>query len=573
MTFVFWSARARILCFCAGMLGCAETATEAHERASTPAAQEETAPVVPQDANPSPTAPAAGARPIATGLIIETDEGPVRGKESGSTRAFLGIPFAKPPVGALRWRPPAPVDKRSGQLDARNYGAVCPQELPVLGYEGRSNEDCLRLNVWAPKAAPSAKLPVMVYVHGGSFNMGSGGDQYDGEKLASNGTTVMVTINYRLGPLGFAAHEKLTAESGTSGNYAIMDQTAALAWVRRNISAFGGDPDNVTVFGESAGGNSVCALLVSPAASGLFQKALVQSGLCMKPMVGRRDAEAGGTRLQTDLGCDGASDVLACMRAVPPRTVLEKVRQRAPSVGGAFYVDYAKEYFMQPIADGVVIPGSIAQLLDEGKFARVPVLHGATSDEGILFQSSLTGSSPIQNEAQFRAAVGIRFAGAADKIALRYAPPKSRNWNEALGRATGDAFFVCAARRMSRALHKHGVPSYMYRFTAGIDSLLAFDLTGRAIHGADIIYTFGNPFPLGTVPSSQRAVTTALPTYWRQFAKAGDPNGGGLARWEPYAPGRNDEFRLGVPLGMQPEAAAECDLWDEIAASDAAPSL
>ncbi|MET0341248.1 MAG: carboxylesterase family protein [Polyangiales bacterium] len=563
-----------MLCLCAAMLGCAETSSDADDSAlstgATPAAQEATAPV---GATPSPAAPAAGTRPIASGLIVETDEGAVRGKEAGTTRAFLGIPFAQPPTGALRWRPPVAAAKRSAQFDARNYGSICPQELPVLGLDGRSNEDCLRVNVWAPRTAPAAKLPVMVYIHGGSFNMGSGGDQYDGQKLASAGTTVMVTINYRLGPLGFAAHEKLTAESGTSGNYAIMDQAAALAWVRRNISAFGGDPDNVTIFGESAGGNSVCALLVAPSASGLFHKAIVQSGLCMKPMVGRRDAEAGGVRLQKDLGCETASDPLACMRAVPARTVLEKVRQSAPNVGGAFYVDYAKEYFMQPIADGVVVPGAIAQLLFEGKFARVPLLHGATSDEGILFQSGLVSASPIQNEAQFRTAVNVRFPNGADKIVPRYAPPKSRNWNEALARATGDAFFVCAARRMSKALHQHAVPSYIYRFTAGIDSLIALDLTGRAIHGADIIYTFGNPFPLGTVPASQRAVTTALPSYWQQFAKTGDPNNGTLARWEPYDPAGKSEFRLGVPLAMQPEAAAECDLWDELAAADAPPAL
>ena len=256
-------------------------------------------------------------------LTVSTAQGALHGKLSSGVRAFLGIPYGAPPVAEQRWREPQPAASWSGTREATAYGATCSQT--AVGGMPSSTEDCLFLNVFAPEHVPSAPLPVMVWLHGGAYIFGSGGAPYQGDKLVQSGNVVIVTVNYRLGSIGFFAHPALTAEAkqrGTApGNFGLLDQRLALQWVRDNIAAFGGDSSNVTFFGESAGANSVCLHLMSEGSRGLFQRAIVESGLCLKPALTLAEAEAAGERYAAAMGCSDPAQALTCLRALSSSAV------------------------------------------------------------------------------------------------------------------------------------------------------------------------------------------------------------------------------------------------------------
>ena len=303
--------------------------------------------------------------------IVRIDDGLIRGASATGVSSFLGLPYAAPPTGKLRWRPPQPASSWSGVRDATQFGASCPQALtrnPFLP-PGAISEDCLYLNVYTPTLRSGSGRPVLVWIHGGGL-VQDGGRNYDGTKLAADGT-VVVTINYRLGALGFLAHPALASRpGGAAGNYGLMDQQAALRWVQRNIAQFGGDPHNVTIAGQSAGGLSVLAQMVSPGARGLFQRAIVQSGTFALNQQPLATAEAAGETFATAVGCP--DQTAACLRSVPVSDLVSNFGVEIPGV-----------------VDGSVLTQSIGTALARGQFARVPVINGITHDEELLFVAGL----------------------------------------------------------------------------------------------------------------------------------------------------------------------------------------
>ncbi len=325
-------------------------------------------------------------------LRVTVDTGVVHGTKTGSVRAWLGIPYADQPVGDLRWRVTQSAPKWSGVLEANAYGNECPQTLSFAGPS--VTEDCLYLNVWSPSGAKD--LPVMVWIHGGAFIFGSGGDKwYVGDHLAQQGV-VVVTINYRLGALGFLAHPALDVDDPaypTSGNYGLEDQRAALAWVQRNIHAFGGDPKQVTMFGESAGGFSACVHYVSGRADDLFAAAVSESGFCTATLLapGHATADSEGLDLGDKLGCPGGqASALACLRNVSVESLLAATNlppAADQTPGGPFY-QLSLLPNVEPNVDAYVVP-DIAAALKAGAFVPKPLLLGTNKDEGTLFHTTI----------------------------------------------------------------------------------------------------------------------------------------------------------------------------------------
>lgn len=532
--------------------------------------------------------------------VVRTAGGLVSGVEAVGVRAYLGIPYAAPPVGDLRWRPPQPVAPWGGVRRCTSYGPACPQPggldagvFPV----GETAEDCLYLNVWTPAVAPPAapadgveagsetppagvpRLPVMVWVHGGGFATGSGSlPMYSGARLARLGA-VVVTVNYRLGVLGFLAHPSLTGEDGlgTSGNYGLLDQVAALEWVRDNIAAFGGDPGNVTVFGESAGGMSVCDLMVSPRAEGLFARAIVQSGpfdargAGMDAVRSLAEAEATGKRLSRLLGCADEPDELAALRAVPARRLVEAAERAAPRIPGGIGFG--------PVVDGVVLPGEPAALFADGMVHDVDLLVGANADEANLFLLGMRDRAP----AQLAAFVRRLYEPYAAEVLAHFPPAAYGSRTAALSKAVTVMGFLAPARFAAAAVARAGGDAYLYHFARRPPA--AGDL--GAFHGLEIPYVFGNPaLTLDVTSGADGELSRAMMRYWVSFARAGDPNGGvaagapedaagePLPRWPRYDPATDRCLVFDVPVRAAPAPfAAVCDLADRLRARRIAAGL
>ena len=391
----------------------------------------------------------AGERTKPASLRVEGGALAVPGADANGVRAYKGIPFAAPPVGDLRWRPPAPVVPWTGVRDTSAFGANAMQGVVFNDIDPLTpgvSEDCLYLNVWTPASPPDDRLPVFFWIHGGGFVVGHGAEpRYDGGKLAARGM-VVVTANHRLGALGFMAHPDLTAESpeGASGNYGLLDQLAALAWVKRNIAAFGGDPDCITIAGESAGSISVCALMASPLAAGLFQRAIGQSGALMPPPVTSRDltratAEGLGVAFAAKLGAKS----LAAMRDVPAERI----------------VDAQKESRWWPIVDGHFLAEPPAAIFAAGRQNDVTLLAGWNRDEGFNFDVSLGTSAPFAEIVRQR--VGER---AEDVLALYPAADKQAE-RQAARDLGGDLTIIQPTWAWLEAQRKTGKAEvYRYRF-------------------------------------------------------------------------------------------------------------
>ncbi|HEU0036158.1 MAG TPA: carboxylesterase/lipase family protein [Kofleriaceae bacterium] len=500
-------------------------------------------------------------------LDVELDTGVVRGSDDGQgVRSWLGIPYAAPPIDELRWRPPSPAASWDGARDATKLGAKCPQNTVIT--PGGGAEDCLYLNVWTPSPAPH-DAPVMVWIHGGAFVFGSGGDAfYAGSELARLRGVVVVTINYRLGGLGFLAHPALAGEDParpSSGNYGLLDQLAALAWVHRNIAAFGGDPARVTLFGESAGGFSTCVHYASAETAELFQSAVVESGACSSAGLEqtREQAEADGLALGDKLGCPGTgADALACLRGksdleILDATALPPVTQQLP--GGFFYGEVPGNTL--PNLDGVVLPASIEARLAGGAYPPRPLVIGTNRDEGTLFHSTIL-SNPIADETEYRAALARRFgATTADAIVSRYPVSAFGSANAALAEVSGDAFFVCPARRNARAVSQVATV-YRYSFERALEQPLIADL--GVFHSGEIPFVFGlDDFPLGKLGSGA-PLADAVQGYWTRFAATGDPNGADAPAWPRYD-ATDPLLVLDLPIAARPDAkAAQCDFWDSL---------
>ncbi len=502
--------------------------------------------------------------------LLTIDAGNIRGVTDlpGSpVRVFRGIPYARPPVGALRWKPPQPVAPWNGVKDCSTFGPSCPQPAQkiVPGVRGSQSEDCLYLNVWTA-AGPGERKPVMVWIHGGGFTIGSGSQAtYDGLHFAEDGA-VEVTINYRLGPFGFLAHPALSAESPdhVSGNYGLLDQIAALRWVQRNIAAFGGDPGNVTIFGESAGSVAVGCLLGSPLARGLFHKAIMESGIPanLPPLRGQdvhdSSAESAGVDIARAIGIDNpgspAEETASRLRATSADKLLESSHPRIGLFGGGRK--------MGPAIDGYVIPRPPLETFAAGEQNAVPVILGSNADEGTLF----TRQIPIRLPIGYRLAQEKLFGEFADRVMNLFPVRTAGDVQPALGRLVTVAAFVAPARRAARALASHDGHVWVYHFTR-VARVLKERNVG-ATHGAELFYVF-KTIPPGVRPDeADMSVAEAMHGAWLRFAATGDPNGGGLPAWPPYAKTEDVYFEFGDRLGSGEHLMSrECDLFDEITRS------
>jgi para-nitrobenzyl esterase len=455
--------------------------------------------------DPAPTTPS---------TVVHVDSGDLAGVRDGEVSAFKGVPFAAPPVGGLRWRPPAAPQPWTGVRDASRYGDICmqnPQAWDSTASKQPVSEDCLTLNVWTPAslgAAPTDHgLPVMVWIHGGGLVSGSGAAPiFAGTSLARRGV-VVVTFNYRLGRFGFFAHPALTRESpdGPLGDYGLMDQIAVLQWVRRNIAAFGGDPADVTIFGESSGGESVNRLMLSPAARGLFAKAIAESGGGRNPWKPLQAAETVGKAFAVRAGV--TADDPAALRAIPAAAVLGRIDMLTNEA----------ETYSGPILDGHIAVEDVAQGFAAGRQAKVPYIIGSNSDElGAVPAFALT---PMTEKAA--AVLG------ADKPAViaAYGSPDAFH-----ARFASDLNFTEPARTLA-ASASAAQPTFLYRF--GYVATAARKSGHGAGHASELGFVFDDP---GTSDAADHAAADLMGAYWTNFAKHGDPNGAGLPIWPAYAP-------------------------------------
>jgi para-nitrobenzyl esterase len=532
---------------------------------------------------------------IANGLDVMTGNGMVHGATAGGVRSFLGIPFAATTGGDNRWKPPQPAAAWTTTLNATALGPICPQIDPsTMAYATTSDENCLSLNVWTPDPAPTTPVPVMVWIFGGAFVFGSGGAApYDGNHLVPKGDVVVVSMNYRVGPLGFLTHSALAAEdpSHSTGNYGLLDQQAALKWVQTNIAAFGGNKNNVTIFGESAGAKSICLQLLAPSSQGLFNKAIVESGLCLTPGLTLGPAEAEGDRFAQAMGCADADSATAlpCLRGLSATAITNGPATPPPQLpGGFFYQDPSTSLSFTPIVDGVFLTDQPTALFAANKEIAVPVLQGANTAEGILFQIAALGPyTPVTTEADYLAALTRTFGASASAIAAQYpiadADAGATNLdagvdgavafdspNDALTQVTADAFFVCQARGLERLLTANAIKTYLYSFNGPLTGVPVPQLVGKAFHSSELPYVFGNSYVLGSVPDAGLPLVDAMEGYWTQFAQNGDPNGGSNPMWPPFTTAGDQHLNLDttITVGTGLEKA-NCDFWDGIAASDA----
>jgi para-nitrobenzyl esterase len=452
------------------------------------------------------------------GTLVHTDKGAVQGAVAQGGRQFLGIPYAAPPVGDLRWQPPHAAAKWRSPRNTTQFANNCPQFGTFFGLQS-FDEDCLYLNVYTPPVNQGLKRdPVMVWFHPGAFQFGEG-DDYDPSKFVARGV-VVVTVNYRLGALGFLSHPALSAESpnGVSGNYGIMDQQAALRWVRKNIAQFGGDPHNVTIFGESAGGLSVHTHLASPRSKGLFDRAIVQSGAYSLQQPSLAAYEAEGIAFGTATGC--AAQTAACLRALPVTTVLTN---QAPAALGFL-----------PVVDEVILPLSIGDALSSGRFNRVPVIEGSTHDEYRLFVPLFFDfvSGPLAPEVYPTAisiVLGLPPASTAP-VVERYPLANYPSPATALAAVATDAVFACNRQTATDSLSRY-VPTYAYEFndtTAPQRYLPPASFPYGAYHESELQYLFDVVTNLSAVPlnEQQEKLSRAMVTYWTNFAYTGNPNWG-----------------------------------------------
>ncbi|MEO8735766.1 MAG: carboxylesterase family protein [Edaphobacter sp.] len=474
---------------------------------------------------------------------MKTEQGKIEGTMSGPIRAFLGIPYAAPPVGPLRWRAPVPAAKWSGVRAAKEFGSHCMQPklyADMIFRDPGISEDCLTLNVWTPAKDKAAKLPVMVWIFGGGFITGGTSEpRQDGTNLAKNGV-IVVSMNYRLGVFGYFAHAGLAAESGrnSAGNYGLLDQTAALRWVQKNIKAFGGDPNNVTVFGESAGSFSVSAQMASPLAKGLFQRvigesggAFSSSGLQFKPLqeTEEQGAEFGRSML--------SATTLEQLRAVPAQQLLDASMKKPEQGRGFRFV---------PNVDGYFLPESIPAIFAAGKQNDVPMLAGWNHDEGGVATKTTVDS--------FKALVAKQFADHAPEVLKLYPADDDAQAVRSASDLAADNFIAYSTWRWIEAQTVSGKqPVYRYRFDLAPPADPNHPGGLAAYHSSEIPYVFGDLDLLHGFewrPEDYK-LSEQMQKYWTNFARSGNPNGADLPKWPAYA---SDSDWLVMYLSPQPVA-------------------
>jgi carboxylesterase type B len=455
-------------------------------------------------------------QPASATKVVQTRSGAVVG-DGTDILVFKGIPYAAPPVGALRWKPPAPSVSWDGVRTATTFGADCMQK-PASTRASSISEDCLTLNIWTPANSTQNKLPVMVFVYGGSFIRGSGSRPlYDGEALARK-NVVLVTFNYRTGVFGFLAHQLLTRESShnSSGNYGLLDIVAALHWVKENIAGFGGDPGRVTLFGESAGASAISLLLTSPLTVGLFERAILESPGAMRPIAnldsGEKAGEIAGNNLERMRGLS-ASEVLALNDRIVP-AVPSLTTPRA----------------LGPIKDGWVLQGDEREAYESGRVHPIPLIVGGNFDEGGLFIRSW----PIHSIAEFRAFVAENFGNATSSALQTYSANSDHEVPNALTYIYADTQFNWGVRGLAREQSRIQSKTFRYLF-----SRTPLGEPPAATHTEELAYVFGNLSAPRFVDRSQvdatdRSLSDQMMDAWVRFAATADPNGVNLRHWPPY---------------------------------------
>ena len=478
-----------------------------------------------------------------------THQGLVEGKVDGDTCVYLGIPYAKPPVGPRRFMPPEPAESWSGVRRATSWGTACVQGMDLSG-SSQLGEDCLFINVWTPMTPPAQPLPVMVFLHGGGYS-GGATNTYSGIGLSKRGPVVVVNMNYRVGALGFFAHPELDKQrpDKPSGSDGIRDQQLALRWVHDNISSFHGDPNNVTLFGESAGSSSVGIHLVSPGSAGLAQRFILESGVATRGVENgiapvTRETMYAYTAKLTDELCPSASDVMECLRDLPP----EKLMTWSPAAGG----DNGARLGWVPVIEGPggVLPDSPDALMERGEFHPGSIIVGTNRNEYGLF-ALLQGS--VSSVEQMRARVQMRYPNHVDQIMALYAPSDSTDASQAYITLMTDLMFRCASRNFARLASAHERSVYLYSFEEG-----------TAVHSDEMTYVFGyGNFTLGILPPVE-ALVESIQGYWLSFATTNDPNGARRPAWPTYETASDRHLTLVNPpsagTGLQKMA---CDFWDE----------
>lgn len=486
--------------------------------------------------------------------LVKTAFGAFLGVEVGQrSTVFRGIPFAAAPTSDRRWTAPRDPECVPAAVRADTFGPACPQmamDSPI------GNEDCLMLNVWTPRQAPGVQsLPVMVFIHGGGNAQGSSAQTvngqviYDGVGLTDAQDVLFVTIQYRLGALGWLAHPRL--DNG-GGNFGTLDQIRALEWVRRNIASFGGDPQRAIIFGESAGARNVCVLVASPLAADLFQGAIMESGGCVVP-------EPAAVRESSDQqiersGCALDPDPLGCLRAVPADQML---RDNPPVIDVAGF-DASK---LQPTIDGVTLLGQPNAVITAGNHNHVAVIVGANADETSMSVSAI--ESVAAYEALVRSTVG---AALGARVLAAYPASDFPTPRDAFIAVTSDAKFICGARRDTRAFAAgQSEPVYRYFFTQGLTNAPRLSVLG-AYHGIELFFVFDNLEVGNYRPSpAESALADSLGGYWTRFADDGDPNDASATVWPAYDAAADRTLVLGDPIEAVDGVRTErCDFWDSL---------
>jgi para-nitrobenzyl esterase len=514
---------------------------------------------------------------------------------------FLGIRFAAAPTGSLRFAPPVAPAAVSGTVSASSFGPPCPQSASPFGVAS-SNEDCLFLNVYVPGSSVSSRsnMPVMVFFYGGAFVDGEG-SIYDPTSMATQGDVIVVTVNYRLGILGYLASTALskTSANGVSGNYGFEDQLFALQWVKQNIGAFGGNPNNVTIFGESAGAFSVCAAIVSPKAAGLFQRAVAESGPCAEPLPELAGAESSNQAIVSGLGCADSSNqaTVACLRAAPVSSILA---EQSTITNSASLASLAAFF---PVVDGDFIPEEPILSIALSDYNHVPIIEGTNANEGRLFVALAFDLNPavgkittaqyptaiqaiaaalITEESGLLASTGNMSAATSsssnskeeqtitNEILHEY--PLSNFGNspgEALGAVLTDGLFACTAN-ISNELLSLEVPTFAYEFNdtnVPTPELAAASFPYGATHTDELQFLFTLQGDTSSMSSAEQTLASTMRSYWTTFAHNGNPNSGATANWPAFSLFTDDTNSLNTPRpSVEFDYATEhhCNFWIDI---------
>jgi para-nitrobenzyl esterase len=501
----------------------------------------------------SSVAPSAG--------VVVTDRGPVQGTQESGTWAYLGIPYAAPPVGALRWASTQPHDCWASTLPATRFGAMCLQVASTDTTKVLGQEDCLSANVWVPASAtPAIALPVLLFIHGGGNVQGSSADTattgepiYDGAALAAKANAVVVTFNYRLGALGFLAHASFGAHPG---NYGTLDQLFVLGWVHRNAAAFGGDPSHVLVFGQSAGAEDTCNMVASPLAKGLLSAALLESGGCVARSLAV--AQSFAQTWAQKAGCGTAPDPAACMRALDAAAVAEVMPEPA-SIAGAKQGDY------EPDVDGVALLDTPDKVIASGAHNHVPLVIGSNSDETSLELAKADPSG--MTDAQYQAAV-LQYASGnqsvATQILAQYPASSYGSPLEAYVQVTTDAKFTSGARYAARVAVQGQTdrPVWRYFYTHHLDDAKPATQALGAWHGQELTMVFRLLHVSGYTPSAgEQSLSDSIDAAWTALAAGGAPS----ASWPAYDATTDPYVQLDDAItpgtGVR---TAQCDFWDKL---------